>query len=76
MRGDEELNKELSRYRGEKGNLRLPLDEPIPYKLISNFVKFKVKEHVAKVRSTYRSPRVVNIIHWHAKLKWPKPLNR
>jgi len=48
VRGDEKLNKELARYRGEKGNLRLPLDEPIPYKLISKIVKFKVKAHVAK----------------------------
>ena len=48
VRGDAKLSKEISRYRGEKGNLRLPLDEPIPYKLISKIVKFKVKEHVAK----------------------------
>ena len=51
VRGDDKLNKELARYRGEKGNLKLPLDEPIPYELITKVVKCRVKEHVAKVRS-------------------------
>ena len=51
VRGDEKLNKELSRYRGEKGNLKFPLDEPIPYELIARVVKFRVKEHGERVRS-------------------------
>src|SRR5262245_15349662 len=34
VRGDDGLNKKLERYRGEKGNLKFPLDEPIPYELI------------------------------------------
>ena len=51
VRGDEPLSKELSRYRGEKGNLKFPLDEPIPYALITRVVKFRIKEHVERVRS-------------------------
>jgi uncharacterized protein YdhG (YjbR/CyaY superfamily) len=51
VRGDEKLNKALSRYRGPKGNLQFPLDEPIPYPLISRVVKARVKEHAARVRS-------------------------
>ena len=51
VRGDEPLSKELSRYRGEKGNLKFPLDEPIPYELITRVVKFRIKEHVERVRS-------------------------
>jgi uncharacterized protein YdhG (YjbR/CyaY superfamily) len=51
VRGDENLNKELSQYRGEKGNLKFPLDEPIPYELITKVVKFRVKEHSERVRS-------------------------
>jgi uncharacterized protein YdhG (YjbR/CyaY superfamily) len=53
VRGDEKLSKELSRYRGEKGNLKFPLDEPIPYELITRVVKFRVKEHVARARSKH-----------------------
>lgn len=34
VQGDEELAAELLRYRGEKGNLKFPLSEPIPYDLI------------------------------------------
>ena len=51
MRGDEKLSKEISRYRGEKGNLKFPLDEPIPYELIARVVKFRITEHVERVRS-------------------------
>src|SRR5436309_475190 len=34
VKGDAALMKALSRYAGEKGNLQVPLDEPIPYALI------------------------------------------
>jgi uncharacterized protein YdhG (YjbR/CyaY superfamily) len=36
---------ELSIYEGEKGNLRFPLDKPIPYALISRIVKARVREN-------------------------------
>jgi uncharacterized protein YdhG (YjbR/CyaY superfamily) len=51
VRGDENLRKEISRYRGEKGNLKFPLDEPIPYALISRLVKFRVKEQRKRLAS-------------------------
>ena len=51
VRGNEQLNKALSRYRGEKGNLKFPLDEPIPYELIARVVKFRLKEHAERARS-------------------------
>ena len=34
VKGDPALQKELRPYRGEKNNLKFPLDEPIPYDLI------------------------------------------
>ena len=43
-----ELRKEASPYAGDKGNLRFPLDKPIPYSLISRIVKARVKEHERK----------------------------
>jgi uncharacterized protein YdhG (YjbR/CyaY superfamily) len=55
VRGDDKLDKELSQYRGEKGNLKFPLDEPIPYDLIARVAKARVKEHVKKVRSKRKS---------------------
>ena len=50
VRGDAKLNADISRYRGEKGNLRFPLDEPIPYTLISRIVKFRVKEQLERAK--------------------------
>jgi len=37
----EKFAKELSRYKGGKGTVRLPLDEPIPYALIAKIAKYK-----------------------------------
>jgi uncharacterized protein YdhG (YjbR/CyaY superfamily) len=54
VRGDEKLRKELARYQGAKGNLRFPLEEPIPYALISRIVKFRAKEHRQRIKG--RSP--------------------
>ena len=42
---DEALRRETSGYEGEKGNLRFPLDEPIPYDLIARIVKSRVREN-------------------------------
>src|SRR5262249_5154788 len=49
VRGDAKLNKELLPYRGEKGNLKFPLNEPIPYELIGRVVKFRLAEHQEKL---------------------------
>ncbi|MBV9636562.1 MAG: DUF1801 domain-containing protein [Methylobacteriaceae bacterium] len=39
---DPELQDRIAAYRGEKGNLRFPLDQPIPYDLIGDIVKSRV----------------------------------
>lgn len=46
--GIEKFKKELSVYKGAKGSVKFPLDEPIPYALIGKIVKFRVKENLAK----------------------------
>jgi uncharacterized protein YdhG (YjbR/CyaY superfamily) len=46
--GIEKFKKELSAYEGAKGSVQFPLDQPIPYDLISKIVKFRVKENLAK----------------------------
>jgi uncharacterized protein YdhG (YjbR/CyaY superfamily) len=51
VKGDLKLSKELARYRGEKGNLKFPLDEPIPYGLIRRLVKCRLKEHLRRLAS-------------------------
>ena len=46
---DRALAKEAAVYAGEKGNLQFPLDEPIPYALITRIVKARVKENQGKI---------------------------
>jgi len=48
VKGDARLEKAISSYAGEKGNLRFPLDQPIPYSLIERIVKFRVRQNLAK----------------------------
>jgi uncharacterized protein YdhG (YjbR/CyaY superfamily) len=44
VRGDAKLVKEASVYAGEKGNLKFPLDRPIPYGLIGRIAKARAKK--------------------------------
>jgi uncharacterized protein YdhG (YjbR/CyaY superfamily) len=46
-RGIEEFQKELSVYKGAKGSVQFPLDQPMPLDLISRIVKFRVKDNMA-----------------------------
>jgi uncharacterized protein YdhG (YjbR/CyaY superfamily) len=50
--GDARLEKAISPYAGEKGNLRFPLDQPIPYGLIERIVKLRVKQDLSKAASS------------------------
>jgi uncharacterized protein YdhG (YjbR/CyaY superfamily) len=49
VRGEANLEKSIAPYAGEKGNLKFPLDQPIPYDLIQRIVKFKVKQNLSKL---------------------------
>ncbi|MET0182752.1 MAG: DUF1801 domain-containing protein [Caulobacterales bacterium] len=42
--GDAKLEKELERYRGPKGNLQFPLDEPMPYALIARIAALRAAQ--------------------------------
>jgi uncharacterized protein YdhG (YjbR/CyaY superfamily) len=46
--GDARLEKAIAPYAGEKGNLRFPINQPIPYDLIARIVKIRVKQNLAK----------------------------
>jgi uncharacterized protein YdhG (YjbR/CyaY superfamily) len=54
--GDARLEKALAPYRGPKGNLRFPLDRPIPYGLVRRIATLRVKQNLAKA-STKRPAR-------------------
>jgi len=46
--GIEAFNEELSEYVTTKGAIQFPNNKPIPYDLIKNIVKFRVKETMDK----------------------------
>lgn len=52
--GIEAFKKELSVYKGAKGSVQFPLDQPMPLELISKIVKFRVNENLLKARTKKR----------------------
>jgi uncharacterized protein YdhG (YjbR/CyaY superfamily) len=46
--GIEAFKKELSVYKGAKGSVQFPLDQPMPLDLIKRIVEFRVKENQEK----------------------------
>ncbi len=46
--GHEAFKKELSVYKSGKGSVQFPLDKALPLKLISEIVKFRVKQNEEK----------------------------
>ena len=49
--GIEKFEDELSAYRSSKGAVQFPLDRPIPFDLISEIVKFRVKENLERAEA-------------------------
>ena len=52
--GIEKFKEELSVYKGAKGSVQFPLDEPIPFDLISRIVKFRVEETLESAKAKSR----------------------
>lgn len=46
--GIQAFKHELSIYAGAKGSVQFPIDKPLPLKLISKIVKFRVAENLKK----------------------------
>jgi uncharacterized protein YdhG (YjbR/CyaY superfamily) len=46
--GIEEFKKELSKYKGAKGSVQFPLDQPLPLSLVTKIVKFRVAKNMLK----------------------------
>ncbi|KOY18057.1 iron chaperone [Paenibacillus xylanivorans] len=52
--GIEAFKEELSRYKGAKGSVQFPLDQPLPEELIRRIVEFRVRANVEKSREKKR----------------------
>lgn len=44
------FKKELSAYKTSRGTVQFPLNQPVPYRLISQIVKFRMKENSEKAK--------------------------
>lgn len=42
------FKKELSPYKVAKGTVQFPIDEPIPFDLVGNIVRYRVKETIER----------------------------
>ena len=54
IKGDVRLEQASARYAGEKGNLRFPLDEPIPYALIARLTRLRARQDAAAAKAKRR----------------------
>jgi uncharacterized protein YdhG (YjbR/CyaY superfamily) len=48
IKGDPKLEKAASVYAGDKGNLRFPYDQPIPYDLIAALTRLRAEQDLAR----------------------------
>lgn len=48
--GHEAFQEELSQYKSGKGSVQFPLNQPMPFDLISKIAKFRVKENLEKAK--------------------------
>ena len=55
--GIEKFSDQLASYKKAKGSIRFPLDQPIPYELIHEIVKFRVQENQARIEANKRKGR-------------------
>ena len=46
--GMEAFKKELSAYKGAKGSVQFPIDQPLPLPLIRRIVEYRVKENLER----------------------------
>ncbi len=53
--GIEKFKEELSHYKGGKGSVQFPLDQPIPYDLIRRITLFRVEENLKLAKN--KSPK-------------------
>ena len=49
--GDEAFESEVSRYADGKGTMKLPLDEPMPMKLVNKVIKLHLDQNLKMTKS-------------------------
>ena len=65
--GDARLEKSLAPFAGPKGNLKFPLDRPIPYALIRRVVLLRVRQNLARVPARKAKRRGAELGDWRGE---------
>jgi len=60
-RGNEAFKKELAAYKGGKGTVQFPIDQPIPYDLITRITKFRLKENEERAAAKTKTIKKANV---------------
>jgi uncharacterized protein YdhG (YjbR/CyaY superfamily) len=55
--GVEAFREDLSRYKGAKGSVQFPIDQPLPLALIRRIVEYRVQENLKKKTKSRKEPR-------------------
>lgn len=55
IRGDATLEAQAAPFAGEKGNLRFPYEQPIPYDLITALTRLRAVQDASKARTRRRT---------------------
>ena len=64
--GDPALERALAPYAGPKGNLKFPLDQPIPYDLIARIVILRVKQQATSASVRRAKPAAIGKARAHS----------
>jgi len=51
------FRKALSAYKGAKGSVQFPIDQPLPLQLISQIVKYRIRENLEETGRKQRANR-------------------
>lgn len=49
--GIKAFEKEIAKYKNAKGSVQFPLDQPIPFDLITRITKFRVQQNIEKAEA-------------------------
>ncbi len=55
--GIDAFKHKLSEYKGSKGAVQFPLEQPLPYELISEIVKFRVAENIEEAENKLKKKK-------------------
>ena len=53
----ENFKTEISVYKWAKGSVQFPLDKPIPVRLVTKIVKFRMKQNLEKIASKIKKKK-------------------